>query len=219
LKNFCLTLITIDFTTQLMQDFLLIGFELEIYHQNELFMIYWYYEYISNIRIKNFEKIYNNENEIIKNKKKKNKKENKNDQVELKRMLIECDYLLNRNYFLMISIFSILNNDYNKYNFKLGKKEIRYNHRFYQFSHLTQPHFLPYEVFLEKSIFKNVKPTELIKHCEENLTASKSICNKILMNSISDFQKQKINNILNIIEGNLLSLSLITSKLGIINFI
>jgi hypothetical protein len=206
-ENFTITFTIIQLITTCIEDYLKLGFELELYHHTEYKYIYWYLEYILFIKIQNSKKINTpsaipdnttKELSMKKKSKKKNKKvtvnntnsDNKtNDPETMKekgeRIMSEALILLCRAIIRTI-IYLTMNGQYTNSSadsLPFGSEEKNYKRRFDILSCLPQPPVKKYEEFKTNTTLDDVPLDQLLHFINEHYIAVAQLVDSCIANA------------------------------------
>jgi hypothetical protein len=230
---FALTYFCIELTTDAIYRYLLMGFDLQLYHRTELHHVYWYLDYISGLRIQNLNKILQKivyEEPKKKGKKKKEKtKEGKLVPVEpspdqrVLRLILEVDTLLTRASCRFLDALLISYNEngienlFNDGTLPNVLPELRFERRFQPFYTVAQPPPVRYESYSQhlRGIMKEITPVGLLSAATDHYVGAKKLIDASLthMESIlSDSVTEKLKALSKVAQGNQISIMVATMK-------
>ncbi|EDV21028.1 uncharacterized protein TRIADDRAFT_60373 [Trichoplax adhaerens] len=142
-------------TCKIMEYYLLLGFELDLYGTYEYYIVYWYVDYLYNHRLsclyaadKHLQAHEAASLDFRKNKNKKSKKKKKVSEHTLEIQLVDAKQSMCKGYLRAIDGF-VKQEKMAHQNSKYDNEKLRYEHRILPFMNVYSPQLITYEKFTE----------------------------------------------------------------------
>ncbi|KAG2382885.1 hypothetical protein C9374_004852 [Naegleria lovaniensis] len=186
---FSFSLFMIDFICEIMHQYLLLGFELDLYHHSELVQVAWYIDYITKIRSMNMNNLYA--------KKKKTAGAPLNRYQLYSKLTSEVHNLYYRGlcrFILAINKKGLYTNMSAEKEYPLASDELIFTNRFKPFYSTNQPPPVTFEHYLIANNLTHVSEKDLFDSAKDHFDAAVKAVDTILQQDIklAPYEKQHL---------------------------
>ncbi|KAL9644541.1 hypothetical protein ABK040_009405 [Willaertia magna] len=209
--KFSLSLFMIDVIIDIMHQFLILGFELELYSHDEYAYVTWYIDYITKIRLMNFSKIYEENNNIKKLKDKTKKKTKVSKYYPYTKLVTELHSLFFRGFFRFIMAMvkkGLYTNSSIESELPFTTDALRYTNRFKPFFNTAQPPPVTYEAFVSSNDLSQIGASDLFNSAKDHFSAIQTAIETCFRQEVIKMQpteKQQLEVLLKVAKTNAIS--------------
>ncbi len=191
-EDFLITHFVISVLLEAMKTYLLLGFELELYHTSEYKEVFWYLDYLTHVQVQNMRKLEAKTTHPalptgVKLQKKYLEKvaptTTFSDESLMKISIFEIENCLARGLFRFLTALGRVGEykmDSEDFGFTFGSNKARYETRFEVFLYVSQPSYVPFEDYCKISSMPDSTPLDLFKSAEEHFVVANNIANTTL---------------------------------------